>query len=252
MANVDTKLTESVIKQIMEGADPRVAIDAALDEKAGFHKEKRIRDGKAQVVNVKNSKRKVHHTLTADQKKAIKKAHSAQANKKRAKSLKKGAKMGLYKEGIEMEAQVMEPEIQEAQVQEVNPVVEAEAEAVAGLVLSCPACAEGSLEIVDGEGEDLVLVCPACGETFVICSTSEIEEDDDDDDDDKDESEEEAPADEEAPAEEEVPAEPADEEAPQDESCETPETCDDENCDGENCEECAPECESGLFFAAEE
>ena len=44
----------------------------------------------------------MHHVLTADQKKAIKKAHSAAANKKRAKSLKKGNKMGLYKEGMEI------------------------------------------------------------------------------------------------------------------------------------------------------
>jgi len=238
MANVDTKLTESVIKQIMEGADPRVAIDAALDEKAGYHKEKRIRGGKAQVVNVKNTKRKVHHVLSPEQKKAIKKAHSAQANKKRAKSLKKGAKMGLYKEDIDLQAQVMEAE-EDAEV-------EAPAAETAGLVLSCPACAEGSLEIVDGEGEDLVLVCPACGETFVICSTSEIEDDDDDDDDDdKDDA-----AEEEAPADEEVPAEPAEEEAPQDESCETPETCDGEDCDDAECGD--PECESGLFFAAED
>lgn len=218
MANSRVNLTESVIRKIMEGADPRTAIDTALDEKAGYHKEKRIRDGKAEVVNVKNRKRKVHHTLTPGQKKAIKKAHSAAANKKRAKSIKKGAKMGLYKEGISF-------------------MSEAEEEVVQGLSITCPACGEGALEIVDGE-EDLVLVCPECGETFVICATSEIEDDEDDDDDDKDEQEEKAEAEE--PAEDAEAEEPAEDEDAE----KTEESCD--KCGGE--EECD---DSGLFFAAE-
>lgn len=230
MADVKN-LTESVIKQIMEGVDPRAAIDAALDEKAGYHKEKRIRDGKAQTVNVKNTKRKVHHVLTADQKKAIKKAHSAAANKKRAKSLKKGNKMGLYKEGME--------------------IMSEEEEQVIGLTLNCPACGEGALEIFDdpeSENEGIILVCPNCGETFVVCSTAELE-DEKDDDDDEDEKDDEEKAEEEAP-EEEAPAEeaPAEEEAPQDEAVEAP-ACDG-NCDGEVCDG-EPEEETGLFFAAE-
>ena len=147
MAN-NLNMADAVIKQIMEGKTPREAIDMALDEKAGYHKEKRIRDGKPEVVMVKNKKRKVHHTLTAGQKKAIKKAHSASANKKRAKSIKKGAKMGLYKESIEMEQQVadVQADAMEAQVAEVN---EAEEEVVAALEIGCPACAEASLELVD-------------------------------------------------------------------------------------------------------
>ena len=243
MANVNANVTDSVIKQIMEGADPRTAIDAALnestkvDEKTGYHKEKRIRDGKAQVVNVKNRKRKVHHALTAGQKKAIKKAHSAAANKKRAKSLKKGAKMGLYKEDI-------------------NLVAEADEE-VQGVVIPCPACDNANLEIfVDPEGEETdgtILVCPECGETFVICSTSELE----DEDADEDAKEEEKAAEEEVPQDEAVeqPAQaPVAEEAPVSEECgDENKECGDENkeCDGENNECGEPEQESGLYFEAE-
>ena len=260
MANVN--LTESVIQQIMEGKTPREAIDMALDEKAGYHKEKRIRDGKAEVVQVKNKKRKVHHALTAGQKKAIKKAHSAAANKKRAKSIKKGAKMGLYKDSVELNADVAVAESQEmeAQVQEVNAVSEAEEEA-AGVVIPCPDCANANLEVIDGEEEDdLILVCPECGKTYVICDTEEIEDDDDDDDKDGAPAEE-VPA-EEAPAEESVEveaqaAEAVAEEAPvQEEECGDPENCDGQECnepecgDGENCGEPENE-ETGLFFEAE-
>ncbi len=247
MGNVNTKLTESVIRQIMEGADPRAAIDSALDEKAGYHKEKRIRGGKATVVNVKNTKRKVHHTLTADQKKAIKKAHSAAANKKRAKSLKKGAKLGLYKESVSI-------------------MSEDEAVEATGLILPCPACGNANLEIfTDAEGEDtdgIVLVCPDCGETFVICATSEIEDEEEDDaedekDDDKDDAE-----DKEVKGEEDVDA--AEKEVPQDEAKVSDENADPvkeatdaehtddcEDCKDANCDDGQPEEESGLFFAQE-
>ena len=239
MTNSRVNLTESVIKQIMEGADPRVAIDQALDEKSGYHKEKRIRDGKAEVVNVKNKKRKVHHTLTPGQKKAIKKAHSAAANKKRAKSIKKGAKMGLY---------------QGKYSRDLRFVTEAEEEELQGIGITCPAGGEGVLEIVDGE-DDLVLVCPECSETFVICATSEIEDDDDDadeqeekDDAEQEDAEEEAPAEDvEEPAEEEAPAEDAEEEEPAEDDAEKAEECK-KVCDGD---ECDPTEESGLFFAAE-
>lgn len=243
MANVRTNVTDAVIRQIMEGKDPRAAIDAALDEgtsvteKAGYHKEKRIRGGNAEVVNVKNKKRKVHHALTAGQKKAIKKAHSAAANRKRAKSIKKGAKMGLYKESIDLMA-------------------EGDEEEVKGLGIACPSCGEGQLEIfTDPEVEEtdgVLLVCPDCGETFVICSTSEIEDDDDKDDDDKDDDDKKEDAGE-APAEE-APAE----ETPQDESVEVSEKCEGDECTEEcgdekeeNCGDGEPQEESGLFFAAE-
>ena len=238
MANVNA--TDSVIRQIMEGVDPRTAIDSVLDEKSGYHKERRIRDGHAEVVNVKNKKRKVHHTLTPDQKKAIKKAHSATANKKRAKSLKKGNKMGLYKEGIEM-------------------TNEAEEEVVAGIGIACPACG-GALEIFadpEAESTDVVLVCPDCGETYVLCNTSEIEdeESEDNEDDDKDEKDD---ADKEEGAEDAGDAEAAEEEVPQDEAKECDGTgCNGTECDGNECDDqacdgaCEPEEESGLFFAAE-
>ena len=235
MANSRVNLTESVIKKIMEGADPRAVINQVLDEKSGYHKEKRIRDGKAEVVNVKNRKRKVHHTLTPGQRKAIKKAHSAAANKKRARSIKKGAKMGLY---------------QGKYSRDLRFVTEADEE-VQGIGITCPACGEGVLEIVDGE-EDLVLVCPECNETFVICATSEIE-DDDDDDDDADEQEEKDDAeqeDAEEPAEEdaeEAPAEEAAEEPAEEEDAEKAEECK-KVCDGDDCD---PAEVSGLFFAAE-
>ena len=239
MIAVNEQVTNSVIQQIIEGADVRSAIDSALDEKAGYHKEKRIRGGKATTVNVKNTKRKVHHALTAGQKKAIKKAHSAQANKKRVKSLKKGSKMGLYKEGI-------------------NIVTEAEEEEAAGLVIACPACANANLDVfVDPDGEETdgtVLVCPECGETFVVVSTSELEDEDDDKDDDKDDVEEKA-------------EDAAEAEVPQDESVETPapvaeeapvaesEDCGDAECDDAECDDankaCEPEEESGLYFAQE-
>ena len=244
MIAVNEQVTNSVIQQIIEGADIRSAIDSALDEKAGYHKEKRIRGGKATTVNVKNTKRKVHHALTAGQKKAIKKAHSAQANKKRAKSLKKGSKMGLYKEDI-------------------NIVAEAEEE-VAGLAIACPACANANLDVfVDPDGEETdgtVLVCPECGETFVVVSTSELEDEDDDKDDDKDDAEEKA---------EDAAEDAAEAEVPQDESVETPATapvaeeapvaesedCGDAECDDAECDDtnkaCEPEEESGLYFAQE-
>ena len=237
MANSRVNLTESVIKKIMEGADPRAVINQALDEKSGYHKEKRIRGGKAEVVNVKNRKRKVHHTLTPGQKKAIKKAHSAAANKKRARSIKKGAKMGLY---------------QGKYSRDLRFVTEADEE-VQGIGITCPACGEGVLEIVDGE-EDLVLVCPECSETFVICSTSEIEDEDDDDDADEQEEKDDAEQEdaEEAPAEDaEEPAEEESvedaEEAPAEDDAEKAEECK-KVCDGDDCD---PTEDSGLFFAAE-
>lgn len=250
MANNVNNMADAVIKQIMEGKTPREAIDMALDEKAGYHKEKRIRDGKPEVVMVKNKKRKVHHTLTAGQKKAIKKAHSAAANKRRAKSIKKGAKMGLYKESVEM-GQEVQAEAMEAQA-EVAEVKEAEEEAVAALEIGCPACTEANLELVDSEEGDVVLVCPACGETFVLCNTSEIEDDEDGDDDEDEAPIEEAPAEEPAEEAKEVEAEANSvaEEAP------VQEDCDGEECDGQECSE--PKCgepeteETGLFFAVED
>ena len=263
MANVNTNLTESVIRQIMEGTDPRVAIDTALDEKAGFHKEKRIRDGKAEIVNVKNRKKKRTKALTAGQKKAIRKAHSAAANRKRGKSLKRGAKMGLYKEGIDLEAQVLEAE-EEVDVTVEEPVEapaeEAPAEEAACLVIPCAKC-EAALEIFDDpdtDDEGIILVCPECGAVYTV---DEVDEDDDDDDDDKDEENAEEPAAEEAAAEEEVPT---DESVEISEGCEggdCEDECDpvDPDCDGQECgepspevaEEVAPEEESGLFFAVE-
>ena len=251
---------QSLIQKIMEGANPREVIDSAVNEKAGYHKEKRVRDGKVTTVNVKNTKRKKHVVLTAAQKRAIKKAHSAQVNKKRGKSLKKGAARGLYKDGVELNGEAVAeeqelnatPEVQEVAVSapevapEVQaPVVEAEEEASAPAepVIICPACGGKSVEVfVDPETgdefEETVFVCPDCGASFVLCSADDEEEEGEDEDDEK----EDAKADEAVPEDEAAEVAPeasaVAEEAPVAEECEG---CDDE--DEEDKDACGePEC----------
>ena len=260
---------QGLIQKIMEGAEPREVIDAAINEKSGYHKEKRIRDGKVATVNVKNTKRKRHVTLTPAQKKAIKKAHSAMANKKRAKSIKKGAAKGLYKESVDaiQVDQAMEAAAAEVQANAAEAIAEAaEDEAPAAPAIICPACGGKNVEIFvdpdqEDEVEETVFICPDCGASFVLCSADDEEEEDDDDDKDDDKDDEEAKAEAEAPQDESAKVEdaaaPVAEEAPacddapvaeEDaaEECGEPEKCDDAEC-GE-----PEDSETGLFFAAED
>lgn len=165
--------TKSVVSAILNGEDPRKAIQAAvnttdsaaqpgeaMDE--GFKTKKVVRNGKVVKKKVQTTKR--HKILTAAQKKAIKKAQKAakkpDAIRRRIKSLRKAATL----EGAGEEVM---------------------------LGVACPDCGAESLGILD-DSDSSIFVCPDCGKQYALVDIDALEDlipdtgDESDEDDDED------------------------------------------------------------------